>query len=136
MNLQLENLADELEQRNIRPSYQRIKILEYLISNQHHQNAEQIFNDLRGEIPTLSKTTVYNNLNLFAAANLVRIITIDDNEARFDINTDNHGHFICEACGFIYDFKINLDEPTPKELSNFKIKVRDVYFKGICPNCL
>ncbi|HZJ84045.1 MAG TPA: Fur family transcriptional regulator [Syntrophomonadaceae bacterium] len=101
MNLQLENLADELEQRNIRPSYQRIKILEYLISNQHHQNAEQIFNDLRGEIPTLSKTTVYNNLNLFAAANLVRIITIDDNEARFDINTDNHGHFICEACGFI-----------------------------------
>ncbi len=52
MNLQLENLADESGLRNIRPSYQRIKILEYLISNQHHQNAEQIFNVLHGEIPT------------------------------------------------------------------------------------
>ena len=65
---------------------------------------EQIYTVLHKEIPTLSKTTVYNTLNTLIDAGLVKLITIDENETRYDIDTTTHGHFKCESCG-IYDFK-------------------------------
>lgn len=129
-------LSTALISRKLRPSHQRIKILEYLLNQQSHPTVEQIFSDLHKEIPTLSKSTVYNTLNLFIAAKLVRLLTIEDNETRYDLLMDKHGHFKCETCGTIYDFKINIDDFIADELSDFKINEKDVYFKGVCPRCL
>ena len=136
MKLTFEELSAELLKRNIRPSLHRIKILEYLIHHQCHPTVEQLFKDLHKEIPTLSKSTVYNTLNLFITARLVRILTIEDNEIRYDLIMDRHGHFKCESCGTIFDFKINIDDFAADELSDFQISAKDVYFKGICPSCL
>jgi len=47
---------------SIRPSYQRLKILEYLANNQSHPAVAQIFHAFHVEIPTLAKATVYNTL--------------------------------------------------------------------------
>ena len=69
-------------------------------------------------------------------AGLVRVLTIEDNETRYDIDTSDHGHFKCEKCGGIYDFKINIDNLNPVGLDNFKVTDRSVYFKGICESCL
>ena len=54
---------------------------------------DQIFTELHKNISTLSKTTVYNTLRVLVEAGLVRVITIEDNETRYDINIENHGHF-------------------------------------------
>ena len=131
----LENLEKELKNINIHPSHQRLKILEYLNKNQIHPTVDQIFTDLHKDIPTLSKTTVYNTLKLFFQAGLVKVITIEDNETRYDINIKSHGHFKCESCGTIYDFDIDIDSIASKELKSFKINEKNVYFKGICPRC-
>lgn len=136
MKYRIEGLTERLLNRNIKPSYQRIKILEYLDSNRIHPTVDKIFVDLQKEIPTLSKTTIYNTLNIFMDAGLVRVLTIEDNETRYDIDTSDHGHFKCEKCGSIYDFEIrNLDLETD-DLSSFKINEKNVYYKGICPKCL
>ena len=97
---------------------------------------DQIFTDLQKEMPTLSKTTVYNAIRILAGAGLVRIITIEDNEIRYDIVVENHGHFKCESCGLIYNFRIDVDLLTSEDLKNFKIDDKNVCFKGICPRCL
>lgn len=136
MKLSFENLSEELIKKEIRPSHQRIKVFEYLITTQCHPTVDQIFNDLIKEVPTLSKATIYNTLNLLIKAKLVRVITIEDNETRYDISTSNHGHFKCELCGTIFDFTINIDNFMTDELSEFKINEKNVYFKGICPRCL
>lgn len=136
MKLSLKNLSEELLLRGIKPSYQRIKVLEYLKCHQNHPTVEQIFNDLQQEIPTLSKSTVYNTLNVFVKVNLIRVITIEDNETRYDIITENHGHFKCELCDLIYNFSINIDAFSTNELENFIVKDKNVYFKGVCPECL
>ncbi len=136
MKPSFEDLMHELVIRKIRPSHQRIKILEYLMEHPCHPTVDQIFNDLQKEIPTLSKSTVYNTLTSFMEAQLVRVITIEENETRYDIITHNHGHFKCDSCGAIYDFKINIDDFTAGELSGFQIYDKNVYFKGICPKCL
>ena len=65
MKSNFNDLSTELKKRKIHPSYQRLRILDYLYKNQYHPTAEQIFKDLQREIPTLSKTTIYNTLNLF-----------------------------------------------------------------------
>lgn len=129
-------IAAELARKNIRSSHQRIKVLEYLIKNRCHPTADQIYNALHQEIPSLSRTTIYNTLSTFQEANLVRVITIEDNEVRYDIMIENHGHFKCESCGTIYNFTVDVDSLTSKDLNNFQIKDKNVYFKGICPRCL
>lgn len=136
MKILFKDLSAELKNRKVRPSYQRFKVLEYLNKNQCHPTVDQIFKDLQSEIPTLSKSTIYNSLNLFLKSGLIRVINIEDNETRYDIITKNHGHFKCESCGKIFNFSIDLNFFKTEELSGFKIIDKNVYFKGICPRCL
>jgi Fe2+ or Zn2+ uptake regulation protein len=130
------NFSNEFSKRNIKPSHQRIQILEYLLSNRNHPTADQIFNDLKKEMPTLSKATVYNTIKAFIQAKLLREITIEDNEVRYDIQISDHGHFKCENCGKIYDFDIDIDNIPAADLNGFQIYDKNVYFKGICKQCL
>lgn len=129
-------IAEQLSNKNIKPSLQRIKILEYLQAHHNHPTADQIYLELRGEIPTLSKATIYNTLNLFLEAKLVRLINIEDNEMRYDALLYNHGHFKCIHCGRIYDFQLNTDVLEERELEHFQIMDKNVYYKGMCPDCL
>jgi len=136
MNLQYKELLGKLKINQIRPTFQRIKILEYLLNNPGHPTVDQVFRELSSEVPTLSKTTVYNTLNLFLKAGLVRLLSIEESENRYDIITENHGHFKCDRCGIISNFNINIDRLEPDELTGYQISDKSVYFKGICRNCL
>lgn len=135
MKSSIKDISDTLLEKNIRPSHQRIKVMEFLLKNKIHPTVDYIYNELHEEIPTLSKTTVYNTLNLFVDANLVKTISIEGNEARYDIVTEDHAHFKCLKCNKIYDFPIDTDGIVSKELNDFKISEMDVFFKGICAKC-
>ena len=136
MKPSLKALADDLSNLDIRPSHPRIKVLEYLITHQSHPTVDQIFTDLTMHNPTLSKSTIYNTLNLFIKAKLARILTIEDNETRYDIIMENHGHFKCEVCGTIFNFAIHIDDFVGEELAAFEVKEKNVYFTGACSRCL
>ncbi len=131
----MKSIAEKLKEKNIRPSYQRMKIFEYLNNERNHPTADQIFRYLVKEMPTLSKATVYNTMDIFRKAGLVRVVNIEDNEARYDSEVSVHGHFKCELCGKIYDFPIDTDALSSNVLKGFKITEKDVYFRGICPEC-
>lgn len=135
MKVKYDDLLNELKLKKIRLSHQRLKVLEFLAKNYIHPTADQIYNGLHDEVPTLSKTTVYNTLNSLVETGLVRVINIEDNEARYDIVTENHGHFKCGKCGKIFDFDIDIDSFKSHGLTNFKIMDKNIYFKGICPQC-
>ncbi len=136
MKKSLEELSNELKKNNIRLTHQRLKVLEYLSNSTKHPTVEQIYKDLKQEVPSLSKTTVYNTLNYLAELNLIRVLAIDENEAHFDAATETHGHFKCNSCGEIYDFNIEMNSFNTENFDNFKINEKVVYFKGICPRCL
>jgi len=129
------NISEFLLENNIKPSYQRLKIFEYLYVHKTHPTVDEIYKALKGEIPTLSKTTVYNTLKLFIDKGVVIIINIEDNETRYDADTSLHGHFKCEICGNIYDFDVN-DDGLTIDLKNYKIKETHIYIKGICEKCM
>jgi Fur family transcriptional regulator, peroxide stress response regulator len=136
LNQKIDSLAKILTEKNIKPSYQRMKILEYLMDKKNHPTVDKIFIDLVKEIPTLSKATVYNTLDLLKKEDLARVVTIENNETRFDTKVESHGHFKCGSCGSIFDFAIDIDSFSTDSLKQFKINEKNVYFKGICPRCL
>ena len=133
--MEIENVAEYLKNNGIKPSYQRVRVFEYLIKNKNHPNVDMVFKALLGEIPTLSKTTVYNTLKLFAEKNIVMVINIEDNETRYDADTSVHGHFKCEKCGELFDFGVNENELNFDKIENFQINQTHIYLKGICKNC-
>ncbi len=132
----IDAFAEKLIAHNITPSQPRVLILKYLIENQCHPTVDQIYSALRQTLPTLSKATVYNTLNTFIEAKLLRPLSIEDKETRYDIVTENHGHFKCSSCGGIVNFAVDIDRFVAEDLHEFRITAKNVYFDGICPACI
>lgn len=65
MGAHVTDTSNYLKEHGIKPSYQRMKVFQYLVDNHNHPTVDMIYKALCPEIPTLSKTTVYNTLNLF-----------------------------------------------------------------------
>lgn len=135
MEFHIESIGEYLKNNGIKPSYQRIKIFQYLVEKKNHPTVDMIYKALCSEIPTLSKTTVYNTLNLFIEKKIVNVIVIEENETRYDSVMSVHGHFKCEKCGRIFDVNINKGAIEEKALKDFEIKEQHYYFKGICKDC-
>ncbi len=136
MKLKVEDIGAYLKSHDIKPSFQRMKIFEYLITHRNHPTVEMIYKSLVKEIPTLSKTTVYNTLNLFVEKKIAIVIVIEENETRYDADMEIHGHFKCEECSAVYDIDVEAEKIQIKSLDNFQINEHHLYFKGICDKCL
>ena len=104
--MHVENIAEHLKSHGIKPSLQRIKIYEFLLNNYEHPTVDTIYKELMSDIPTLSKTTVYNTLNLFVDNEVANVIIIEDHEARYDAIVEPHGHFKCKVRGKREDIEI------------------------------
>ena len=134
-NNTVKDMSCFLSEKGIKPSYQRVKILERMINNKNHPTVNDIYTDLIDEIPSLSKTTVYNTLNIFIENNIVKSFSVDGNEARYDINTGVHGHFICISCNTVFDFETTDKIVSPFSLENFDVIQTEIIAKGICSRC-
>ncbi len=131
------NVKDILIENNISPSFHRLKIYQYLMDNPIHPTVDTIFSGIIHQIPTLSKTTVYNTLKLFVEKGLAQSISIEDNEVRYDATVDFHGHFKCVRCGDIYDLIIDEEELNiQKYVKGHRVLENHLYLKGICKNCV
>ncbi|KPK64815.1 hypothetical protein AMJ83_01130 [candidate division WOR_3 bacterium SM23_42] len=132
-----EQLRDLLTARGLKPTYQRLRILDFL--NKHsdkHLTAEKIYEALAKKMPVLSMTTVYNTLNSFLKVRLVSAITITGTEVRYDFITTPHHHFLCRKCGRIVDIDVDCPVAKRKSIKGYEIEEIHGYFKGICKECL
>lgn len=120
----------------IRPSVQKLSIMDYLLTHFTHPTVEEVYQGLCHEIPTLSRTTVYNTLRLFSEHNIAQMITIDEHRVCYDGNVKPHVHFYCKRCGKIIDL---FDEKAPtvkrKVIDGNIVEEEQLYYKGICAEC-
>ena len=72
------DVVKRLQNHNIKPSVQRIAIMNYLIEHRTHPTVDEIYTALSPSIPTLSKTTVYNTLKLLSEQGAAQTLTIDE----------------------------------------------------------
>ena len=63
----------KLLENGIRPSTQRLAIMNFLLTHPTHPTVDEVYQGLCNEIKTLSRTTVYNTLRMFAEKNLAQM---------------------------------------------------------------
>ena len=131
------NVYEYLLSYNVKPSVQRIAIMDYLLKHKTHPSIDDIYLALSKSIPTLSKTTVYNTLKLLTENGAAQMLTIDERNACFDGDITPHAHFQCKACGKIFDvFDMPENQSTESLKSEgFCIDETQVYYIGLCPSC-
>ena len=72
-------------------------------SGDRHITAEQLHVEtLRAGI-TVSLATIYNTLNQFTEAGLLREVAVECHKSYFDTNTSNHCHYYLEDEGCLID---------------------------------
>ncbi len=112
-----------------------MKILDYMIRMKNHPTVDTIYKDILDDIPTLSKTTVYNTLKTFQESGVVQVITIEDNEVKYDATVDKHAHFKCCQCGRLFDLSMDTKVLRTKSVDGHIINESQLYYKGICKSC-
>jgi len=98
-----ESLNQRLSRAGVRPTAQRMRIASLLLGRQQHLSAEQVLAGLRTQGLRVSKATIYNTLNLFAASGLIRQMSVGSDRCWFDSNTDAHYHFHDVETGALTD---------------------------------
>ncbi len=131
----IDELKRLLESKGIRPSYQRLKILHYLATTKEHPSVLMVHEAIKKEIPTLSRTTIYNTLAAFAEKGLVLPLPLSSEEMRYDGTTTNHHHFVCKECGRIYDIEVNCPYGSAKAIQGHQIQEIHGHFRGVCSDC-
>lgn len=122
----------------IRPSVQRVAVMDYLLAHRTHPTVEEVYEAVAERIPTLSKTTVYNTLKLLAERGAVAQLAIEPGCSRFDGDTSPHGHLYCTVCGGVYDiFLARMPElPVPEgEAAGHRIDTVQLHYRGVCREC-
>lgn len=109
--------------------------MSYLVSKRNHPTVDMIYGDLIHEINGLSKTTIYNVLNLFVQSGVALALNIEGNEIRYDADTSVHGHFKCKSCSGVMDFRIKKEELPDPMLDGYRIEEQHYYLKGVCSFC-
>lgn len=81
----------------LRPTRQRIDLASLLFrGGNRHVTAEQLHAEALGADMRVSLATVYNTLNQFRDAGLLREVVVEAGSTWFDTNIDNHHHFFHE----------------------------------------
>ena len=103
----------------MRPTRQRLALGKLLFDGgDRHVTAEQLHAEAGGNGIRVSLATVYNTLNQFTAAGLLREVVVAPGKSYFDTNIDDHHHFFYEDDGALQDI------PADAELARVDVIVR------------
>jgi Fur family iron response transcriptional regulator len=87
-------IIQRLRDAGLRPTRQRVVLGQLLFAGgDRHVTAEMLFAEAAGAVVQLSLATVYNTLNQFTQAGLLRRIGPDGSRSFYDTNTSVHPHF-------------------------------------------
>lgn len=131
----MKSIQDLMESKGISYSYQRCKILQILMGRKDHPTVDMIYKDMLKEMPGVSKTTIYNTLDVFIEKKLINELTITADEARYDYDTSPHHHFLCKKCGKVTDVNIACPHVEKKQIGGNIIEEIHGYLKGVCKGC-
>ena len=99
-----------------------------------HPTAEDVYQALHNNNPSISRATVYRNLNTMEQNGELRRVIIPDGADIFDKTTRQHYHVKCTNCGAVADINFNFP-PTSSAISDYEITGHELVFLGKCPNC-
>ncbi|HDS85400.1 MAG TPA: transcriptional repressor [Phycisphaerales bacterium] len=136
-NTKLNAFYDRCRQAGLKMTPQRLAVYKALIQTDLHPTAEEVYQTVRRELPTISLDTVNRTLLTLAEIGAAFIVEGTGQPRRYDGGMEEHQHFRCLKCGKIIDFHYEPYDQieTPTHLGDFKVIRKTVYFEGYCPAC-
>jgi Fur family transcriptional regulator, peroxide stress response regulator len=110
-----------------------------LAASKGHPCAEEIYEQLQDDFPTMRLAPVYRNVILIKSLGEVLELGFPDGRNRYDGNKPySHPHVVCVKCKTIMDLDFtNLKDMTERitDETGFKILTHRLDFFGVCRNC-
>ena len=127
-----------LRQNGVQVTAQRLAIMR-AVTARTHATADQLADDVRAVIGSISRQAVYDTLGVLVDKKLLRRIQPAGSPARYEDRVgDNHHHLICRTCATTFDIDCAVgDVPclTADDDHGFDIDEAEVIYWGRCPSC-
>jgi Fur family transcriptional regulator, peroxide stress response regulator len=121
-----------------RETKQREAILKVLRNTKSHPTADQIYDEVRKDVPNISKGTVYRNLQVLQDDGAITELKLNDTLSRYEVKQESHYHFRCEKCGRVSDIDMPVDRELDRQVekrTGLKVAYHQLEFRGLCKDC-
>lgn len=125
-----------MERRN---TLQRDITLKAVQTLHGHYTADEIYAVVEKEHPTISRATVYRNLNILADEGAITKIPVANGADLYDFTVKSHHHLICANCGKILDADADVIPNVKEKVKNdygFELLSANITFTGLCSDCV
>ena len=104
----------------------------------NHPTADEVFEAVSKDHPSISRATVYRTLARLSDEGVINRVRINNGADRFDHTTFAHYHVRCTRCGRVDDVMISAPEGLERmaaQVSGYRIEGHSLQFDGVCPAC-
>lgn len=130
-----EAMFDSLRRAGLKITPQRAAIVRELAGDPTHPTAQELFERLRGSVPSMSFATVYNTLDALVRSGLCDALALAPGATRFDANMFPHHHAVCDQCGMVRDVPRPADADASPPLQGFSVRSVERIYRGVCAAC-
>jgi Fur family transcriptional regulator, ferric uptake regulator len=133
-------LKEYLKNKGMLLTRERASLLDKIVSQKKHFEAESCFNELRQSKIPISRPTYYRNLKLFLKAGILSKSNLEDGRVIYEnrLRQSHHDHFICVGCGKIIEFSDIIIEKRQKQVCKkhkFTALRHQMQIFGLCRRC-
>ncbi len=137
MDDSIEKFIEVLRKKGHKVTPQRIELFR-VIKSSKHPTAEEIYQLVKKDYPTVSPATVYKTIELLRGMGEIQEISVVDGKIRYETNMTPHVNIHCLECGRVEDIYLEKIKELDDELrdkSKYEIVSRSHDYFGYCPEC-
>ena len=131
---------EHIKKAGLKRTAQRDLILRVFLDTEEHVSAEDLYELVKAEDPTIGFTTVYRTLKLLGECGLARNVQFYDGRMLYehDFKHQHHDHLICTSCGRLIEFYSEIIENMQDEIAarhHFHPVTHSLRIFGLCADC-
>jgi len=123
--LSFEEIKDKISDYGLKATHQRLVVYDALQKTSLHPSAEDVYDLIHLDNPSITLATIYNTLDSFVEAKLISKVSTEAGKSRYDFNTHQHHHIYLSNTDEIIDYH---DPELQQMLSTYLTKKK---FKNI-----
>lgn len=136
----MDSFEDFLTRKGQRFTGQRQLIARIFFKHKGHVSAEELYDLIKKQTPSIGFATVYRTLKLLSEAGLATLGNFRDGYTRFENTASkaHHDHLICMSCGKIVEFANSHIETLQEKVAEehgFLVREHTLDIYGICAAC-
>lgn len=132
-----EVLSAYLEKHKMRRTPERFAILQMATTLGGHFDIEELYNAMEADAYHVSRTTIYNAVELLCRCGLLRSLQIDSRSTVYEMADSDHAHLICMQCGKVRELRQPsiTDALAAAKLGGFAVAYVSATAYGLCASC-